>query len=117
MASAGDPRKAIAGIRGVWKAFIPGNPFQYAFLDEAYNALYKADSTVGKVFGVFTLLALSVACLGLLGLATYTAERRTKEIGIRKVLGASVEHVVAMLSKEFLKLVVLAALIATPIAW
>jgi len=114
---AGDPHKAIAGIQGVWKGFIPDNPFQYAFLDEEYNALYKADSTVGKVFGVFTLLALSVACLGLLGLAMYTAERRTKEIGIRKVLGASVEHVVAMLSKEFLKLVILAALIATPIAW
>ena len=113
----GDPRKAIAGIQGVWKGFLADNPFQYAFLDQEYDALYKADTTIGKVFGVFTVLALSVACLGLLGLAMYTAERRTREIGIRKVLGASVEHVVAMLSKEFLKLVILAALIAIPIAW
>ncbi|HVU98419.1 MAG TPA: ABC transporter permease [Puia sp.] len=113
----GDPAKAIAAIRGVWKGFTPENPFEYSFLDAEYDSLYKADATIGKVFGAFTMLSLVVACLGLLGLALYTAERRTKEIGIRKVLGASVPHVVAMLSKEFLKLVALAALIAVPIGW
>jgi len=113
----GDPAKAIAAIRGVWKGFTPDNPFEYSFLDAEYDSLYKADVTIGKVFSAFTMLSLVVACLGLLGLALYTAERRTKEIGIRKVLGASVPHVVAMLSTEFLKLVGLAALIAVPIAW
>ncbi len=113
----GDPAKAIAAIRGIWKGFTPDNPFEYSFLDAEYDSLYKADATIGKVFGAFTTFSLVVACLGLLGLALYTAERRTKEIGIRKVLGASVPHVVAMLSTEFLKLVGLAALIAIPIAW
>ncbi|HTD41137.1 MAG TPA: ABC transporter permease, partial [Mucilaginibacter sp.] len=101
----GDYSKAIAGIKSKWKEFMPDNPFEYTFLDAQYNSLYKTDQTIGKVFSVFTFLSLAVACLGLLGLAMYTAERRTKEIGIRKVLGASVENVVAMLSKDFLKLV------------
>lgn len=113
----GDPAGAITAIRKVWKEFTPDNPFEYSFLDAEYDSLYKADATIGKVFSAFTLLSLAVACLGLLGLALYTAERRTKEIGIRKVLGASVPHVVVMLSKEFLKLVSLAGLIAVPIAW
>ena len=114
---AGDPAKTIASVQRLWKRFEPENPFDYSFLDAEYDSLYKTDVTIGKVFGVFTLLSLAVACLGLLGLALYTAERRTKEIGIRKVLGASVQHVAGMLSKEFLKLVGLAALIAIPIAW
>lgn len=115
--TSGDPAKAIAAIRHLWKEFSPDTPFEYSFLDAEYDALYKSDTTIGKVFGAFTLLSLVVACLGLLGLALYTAERRTKEIGIRKVLGASVPHVVTMLSTEFLKLVGLAALIAVPVAW
>jgi len=113
----GDPAKAIAGIQRIWKGFSPDNPYDYSFLDAEYDSLYKADLTIGRVFGVFTLLSLLVACLGLMGLALYTAERRTKEIGIRKVLGATVPQVVTMLSKEFLKLVSLAALVAIPIAW
>jgi len=113
----GDYRKAIAGIQSKWKEFMPDNPFEYIFLDAQYDSLYKTDQTIGKVFSVFTFLSLTVACLGLLGLAMYTAERRTKEIGIRKVLGASVENVVAMLSKDFLKLVIIASIIAFPIAW
>jgi putative ABC transport system permease protein len=113
----GDYNHTISGIQSKWKVFMPDNPFEYSFMDEEFDALYRTDQTIGKVFGVFTFLSLSVACLGLLGLAMYTAERRTKEIGIRKVLGASVQNLVAMLSKDFLKLVTMASVIAFPIAW
>lgn len=113
----GDYGQAISGIQAKWKAFMSDNPLEYSFLDEDYDALYKADQTIGKVFSVFTFLSITVACLGLLGLAMYTAERRTKEIGIRKVLGATVQNVVAMLSKDFLKLVIIASIIAIPLAY
>jgi len=113
----GDYSKAITGIQSKWKEFMPDNPFEYTFLDAQYDSLYKTDQTIGKVFSVFTFLSLAVACLGLLGLAIYTAERRTKEIGIRKVLGASVQNVVSMLSKDFLRLVIIASVIAFPIAY
>jgi putative ABC transport system permease protein len=113
----GDYNKTINSIQNKWKAFMSDNPFEYSFLDAEFDALYRTDQTIGKVFSVFTFLSLSVACLGLLGLAMYTAERRTKEIGIRKVLGASVQNVVSMLSKDFLKLVIIASVIAFPIAW
>ena len=114
---AGDYNKAVSSIQNKWKSFIPASPFEYSFLDEQYDSLYRTDQIISKVFSVFTFLSITVACLGLLGLAMYTAERRTKEIGIRKVLGASVENVVAMLSKDFLKLVIIASVIAFPIAW
>lgn len=113
----GDYSKAVAKIQAAWKTFMPDNPFEYNFLDQQYDELYKTDQTMGKVFSVFTGLSIVVACLGLLGLAMYTAERRTKEIGIRKVLGASVQNVVGMLSKDFLKLVLIASVIAFPVAW
>ncbi len=113
----GDYAKAVTKIQSIWKSFMPDNPFEYSFLDEQYDALYKTDQTIGKVFTVFTFLSITVACLGLLGLAMYTAERRTKEIGIRKVLGASVQNVVGMLSIDFLKLVLIASVIAFPVAW
>jgi len=113
----GDYALAVNKIQAVWKTFMPDNPFEYSFLDQQYDALYKTDQTIGKVFTVFTFLSITVACLGLLGLAMYTAERRTKEIGIRKVLGASVQNVVGMLSKDFLKLVLIASVIAFPVAW
>ena len=113
----GDYSTAINHIQSKWKSFMPDNPFEYSFLDQEFDALYQTDQTVGKVFSTFTFLSLAVACLGLLGLAMYTAERRTKEIGIRKVLGASVQSLVSMLSKDFLKLVIIAALIAFPLAW
>lgn len=113
----GDYAKAISGIQSKWKEFMPENPFEYSFLDAEFDALYRTDQTVGKVFSVFTFLSLTVACLGLLGLAMYTAERRTKEIGIRKVLGATVQNVVTMLSKDFLKLVIIASVISFPISW
>ncbi|MES2277634.1 MAG: ABC transporter permease [Bacteroidota bacterium] len=113
----GDYSKTISRLQSKWKQFSPDAPFEYSFMDAEFDALYRADQTIGKVFSVFTFLSLTVACLGLLGLAIYTAERRTKEIGIRKVLGASVQNVVQMLSKEFLKLVIIASVIAFPLAW
>ncbi|GAA4311254.1 ABC transporter permease [Mucilaginibacter gynuensis] len=113
----GDYNKTINALQSKWKQFMPDTPFEYSFLDAEFDALYRADKTISQVFSVFTVLSLTVACMGLLGLAIYTAERRTKEIGIRKVLGASVKNVVAMLSTDFLKLVLIASLIAFPIAW
>ncbi|MGI8581206.1 MAG: ABC transporter permease, partial [Chitinophagaceae bacterium] len=113
----GETNNVISKLETKWKSFAPATPFDYSFLDEEFNALYKSDKRVGSVFGLFTMLSIFVACLGLFGLATYTAERRTKEIGIRKVLGASVQGVVRLLSKDFLKLVFIAALIAFPLAW
>ncbi len=113
----GDYAATIAAIQTKWKSFMPDTPFEYSFLDAEFDSLYRADQTIGKVFSVFTFLSLTVACLGLLGLAIYTAQRRTKEIGIRKVLGASIENVVTMLSKDFLKLVIAASIISFPIAW
>jgi len=113
----GDYNQAISNIQSKWKQFSPDIPFEYSFMDAEFDALYRTDQTIGQVFSVFTFLSLTVACLGLLGLAMYTAERRTKEIGIRKVLGASVQNVVTMLSGDFLKLVLIAAFIAFPLAW
>ena len=113
----GKAREVIGNLEKKWKAFAPVTPFDYSFLDEEFDALYQSDKRMGSVFGLFTLLSIFVACLGLFGLATFTAERRTKEIGIRKVLGASVQGVVALLSKDFLKLVLVAAFIAFPLAW
>jgi putative ABC transport system permease protein len=86
-------------------------------MDAEFDALYRSDQVMGEVFTVFTILSILVACLGLLGLAIYTAERRMKEISIRKVLGASVQNVVTMLSTDFLKLIIIASVLAFPIAW
>jgi len=113
----GNYSETINAIQHAWKDVAPDMPFEYSFMDAQFDALYRADQTIGKVFSVFTGLSLAVACLGLLGLAMFTAERRTKEIGIRKVLGASVQSVVSMLSKDFLKLILIASFIAFPIAW
>jgi putative ABC transport system permease protein len=100
-----------------WKQLAPSIPFEYSFLDKNFENLYRADQKQGFVFGVFTCLSILVACLGLFGLSIYTAERRTKEIGIRKVLGASVQSLVTLLSKEFIKLVCISVLLAFPIGW
>jgi putative ABC transport system permease protein len=113
----GKTNNVINKLENKWKSFAPATPFDYSFLDEEFNALYQSDKRMGSVFGLFTMLSIFVACLGLFGLVTYTAERRTKEIGIRKVLGASVQGVVRLLSKDFLKLVFIAAIIAFPVAW
>jgi len=94
-----------------------GQPFMYSFLDDDFNRLYNAEQRTGKLFLSFAFFAILIACLGLFGLVTYAAEQRTKEIGIRKVLGASVSGIVTLLSKDFLKLVVVAFIIGSPLAW
>lgn len=114
---AGDVTPTLRQIETLWQDFQPEQPFNYAFLDRQWANLYENEMTTRKVFGLFSLLAIFIACLGLLALAAFTAERRTKEIGIRKVLGATTGGIVALLSKDFLQLVVIALVIASPIAW
>lgn len=109
--------ETLAFVKSQWKALWPGHPFEHFFLDTDFDRQYRADEQIGNVFGIFTFLGLFIACLGLLGLASFTAESWTKEIGIRKVLGASVGGIVLMLSKQFTKWVVLANFIAWPVAY
>ena len=108
---------AIKAIERSWHGFVPERPFHYTFLDENLAAQYKAEQTVQRVFTVFSVLAIFIACIGLLGLAAYATQQRIREISIRKVLGASAGNIIGMLSKDFLKLVTLSALIAFPLAW
>lgn len=103
--------------RTVWSNVIPHRPFLYSFLDQSFDAQYRTEEQFGVLFGIFTALAIFVACLGLFGLAAYAAQQRTKEIGVRKVLGATVGNIIALLSKDFVKLVMIGFLIAVPIAW
>jgi len=112
-----DAPLAIASVQKVWKRYNPAFPFEYTFMDASYDNMYKSDQRSGTLFSSFAGIAILISCLGLFGLATYTAQVKVKEIGIRKVLGASVANITAMLSKDFLVLVVLSIIIATPIAW
>ena len=107
----------LASLQADWATRQTGEPFKYSFLNDTYQATYQAELRTGRILGLFAGLTIFVACLGLFGLATFTAEARTKEIGVRKVLGASVASIVALLSKDFLKLVLIAIVIASPIAW
>jgi len=111
------PSDAIAKITAVIKADNPGFPVDVKFADDEYNQRFTDETRIGKLAGIFAALAISISCLGLFGLAAYTAEQRTKELGIRKVLGASVHSLTGLLSREFLQLVVLSCLIAFPLAW
>ena len=113
----GTTAQGIEALRSVWQQFAPEEPFNYTFLDQNFAALHQATQRTGRLFGVFTALAVLIACLGLFGLATHAAHRRTKEIGIRKALGASVASIVSLLSNEFLRLVALAFLMAVPLAY
>ena len=110
------PQK-LAELERLYKASYPGNPFDYFFVDEKYNEQYRTEQQYGQLFGVAAGLAIFIACLGLFGLATFMAQQRTKEIGVRKVLGASVVGIAALLSKDFLKLVLVAFVLAAPLAW
>jgi putative ABC transport system permease protein len=107
----------LSSVEKVYQELFPGNPFQYAFVDETFANQYRNDQRFARLFSVFAALAMFIACLGLFGLVTFTAQQRTKEIGIRKVLGASVTNLVTLLSKDLLKLVMTGFLVAIPIAW
>jgi putative ABC transport system permease protein len=113
----GDLSKTISSIENIWKTMAPGQPFNYYFLDDSFNTTYEAEQRLGQIFTIFTILSIIIACLGLFGLAAFSAEKRSKEIGIRKVLGASVPQITYKLSIDFLKLVVLAIVISIPLAW
>jgi putative ABC transport system permease protein len=113
----GDVSNTISLVESKWKSFVSGEPFDYNFLDAAFDAQYRSEQRVGSLFSIFASLSIFIACLGLFGLCAYIAERRTKEIGVRKVLGASVHSLVVLLSKEFVRLTLIAALIAFPVAW
>ena len=108
---------AVADIEDLWKQMAPGQPFRYSFLDENLNAQYEKERRAGQIFSIFSALAILIACVGLFGLAAYTGQQRTKEIGVRKVLGASIGSVVVLLSRDFTKLIIVAFVFATPLAW
>jgi len=112
-----DIGKTISQVKNIWNQFTPDYPIEYKFLDENFEQMYKSEDKLRSLLWVFTSLAIFVGCLGLFGLAAYTAERRTKEIGIRKVLGASTNGIVVLLSKDFVKLVIISLLVASPVAW
>lgn len=113
----GDLPGTIAAVQKTWSNFFPADPFNYYFLDELFNQQYLADQRFGKIFGLFAFLAIIIACFGLLGLSAYNVLQRTKEIGIRKVLGASAQNVLYILSKDFIVLVLIALIIAVPVTW
>jgi putative ABC transport system permease protein len=112
-----DAPRALAAAETVWKVYNADYTFEYTFLDSQFDDLYKSDTRVGQVFNCFAIVTILISCLGLFGLVTFTAESKVKEIGVRKVLGAGVPQIVTLLSKHFLVLVLIAALIAFPVAW
>ncbi|HEY9009078.1 MAG TPA: ABC transporter permease [Ohtaekwangia sp.] len=112
-----DQQKVIAEIERTYKAYFPGNSFQYSFLEDSYKRQYNDDNRFGNVISIFTVLAIIISCLGLIGLSSYTAVQRTKEIGVRKVLGASIYSIVSLLSMDFMRLVFIAAALSLPIAY
>ncbi|WP_194852244.1 ABC transporter permease [Nonlabens antarcticus] len=112
-----DYASAIAGIQSIWNKQAPGQPFNYRFMDDAFDTSYKEELRLGSIFMVFTSLSIFIACLGLFGLAAFNAQKRTKEIGVRKVLGASVRQITVDLTTDFLKLVAIATVIALPLGW
>ena len=107
----------IAHLENTWNKFSAGFPFNYTFLDDRIENLYKSEQSIGTVFNYFTILVVFISCLGLFGLASFTSEQRTKEIGIRKVLGAPVSSILLLLSKEFVKWVLIANIISWPAAY
>jgi putative ABC transport system permease protein len=109
--------QAVALIQKIWQENFPGHPLQYQFLDDHFKEVYSTDTQITKMVGILAFLAILISCLGLFGLASYSAERRIKEIGVRKVLGASMSNIVGLLSKHFIKLVIIANVIAWPLAW
>jgi putative ABC transport system permease protein len=107
----------VADIKNVWDRYFPSDPFNYSFLDESFNRQYKSDELFGSIFTMFALLAILIACFGLAGLSAYNILQRRKEIGIRKVIGASVQQLLALLVTDFLRLGIIAFFISIPITW
>jgi len=116
-AKAGDLPSLVKSMEATWNKLNPNEPFEYSFLDDDFQKNYQAENRLSAIVGYFTIVAILISCLGLFGLATFSAEQRTKEIGVRKVLGASVGNIVGLLSRDFLKLVIIAIVIASPVAW
>jgi putative ABC transport system permease protein len=112
-----DIKQLVSSIESNWRSMAPGMPFSYQFMDEAFDNMYRVEQRTGKLGLTLAVIAILIACLGLFGLATYTAEQRIKEIGVRKVLGATISGIVSMLSKDFMKLVLIASALAIPFAW
>jgi putative ABC transport system permease protein len=110
-------QSAINTIQSTWQRYLPETPFDFTFLDTKFDQLYRSEQQQGNLFTIFSCIAVFIACLGLFGLSAFTITQRVKEIGVRKVLGASVPQIVIELSKDFLKLVLIATMIAFPIAW
>ncbi len=116
-ARAGDAAQVLKTAQNIWRKYNANEPFEYTFLDDQFQKNYDADNRLSGIVVYFTVVAILIACLGLFGLAAFSAEQRTKEIGVRKVLGASVSTIISLLSVDFLKLILLSAIIASPIAW
>jgi putative ABC transport system permease protein len=112
-----NPQEVIQAVEKVWRSLASGQPFQYSFLDEDFGRMYQSEERLGKIFTVFATLAIAIACLGLFALTAFTAEQRSKEIGIRKVLGASINSIVLLLSRDFGRLIIIAFIISAPLAW
>jgi putative ABC transport system permease protein len=110
-------QEGIAAVEKVWRDFVPDRPFEYEFLSVQYQNLYEAEQRQGQLFVIFAGLAILIACLGLFGLATFNTLQRVKEVGIRKVLGASIPSILTLLSQEFVVLIVVANVLAWPVAW
>ncbi len=115
--NAGDYSNTVAQIEKTWKSVAPGQPFNYYFMEESFNNTYESEQRLGRIFTIFSILSILIACLGLFGLAAFNAEKRSKEIGIRKVLGASIGQITYALSIDFLKLVGIAIIVSLPLAW
>jgi putative ABC transport system permease protein len=115
--SSGNIQHTLELLKANWKTYFPNDQFDYFFLDQHFNKQYQADQRFGTIFGIFTFIAILVACLGLFGLVSYTIVQRTKEIGIRKVLGATVNSILQLLYKDFAILVIISFVVAAPLAW
>jgi putative ABC transport system permease protein len=115
--SGADTKSVLDYVSAAWKSFSPNQPFRYTFLDESFANMYADVQRTGSIFTSFAVLAIIIACLGLFALSAFMAEQRNKEIGIRKVLGASVSGITTMLSKDFVKLVIISIVIASPVAY
>jgi putative ABC transport system permease protein len=116
-AKPGETEQALKEAEKLWKEYAPGYPFKYSFLNQDWEEFYKAEGQRGKIFNTLAILSILISCLGLFGLSAFSAERRTKELGIRKVLGASVPSLVQLMNREFVSLVLIATCVGCPAGW